>query len=87
MSKVIAINGPYPLTFQGVRDAIEASAYDRQLGLSPHNTNIEIHFKDGVVETINVVGSDDYEATRVCHCFRIQHDPSLCLDCDAESLL
>lgn len=85
VKEIQAINGPYPPTFNGIRNAIEACRYDQGLGVNEANNKLLIVGED-VSQTISISDSIEvaYEAAEIAHHFGIPHDNSLCQDCATE---
>ncbi len=85
--EIRAINGPYPPTFDGIRDAIEACHYGQGLGVTGANIKLLVVHEDGSQEPVPV-GDDSldeaYEAAEIAHRFGIPHKRSLCQSCVME---
>lgn len=85
ITEIRAINGPYPPTFDGIENAIEACGYDRgEFGETEENSKLVIVRADGSQETVLVqamVFGEAYEAAEIAHRFGIEHDQSICSAC------
>ena len=87
IKEIAAINGPYPPTFEGIRNAIEACRYDQELGENENNDRLLIVREDGSQELVPVGSGpldEAYEAAEIAHRFGIDHDSGLCQTCVGE---
>lgn len=85
VKEILAINGPHPPTFNGIRNAIEACRYDQGFGVTETDKLVVVVvFEDSTQESIPIpIGGNSYdeayEAAEIAHRFGIPHDESLCL--------
>ena len=86
VKRILAINGPYPPTFDGIRNAIEECRRDQELGETEVNNKLVVVREDGTKEEILISDSGEgaYEAADIAHNLGIPHDSSFCWRCVSE---